>query len=201
VEVQIQVVSMDPSTASANRATVARLYGSGFKAGATVTIGGSAGEKVQVADANTVAFQVPAMAKGVYDVTVTNPSGESSTLRSGLTVKSDLSACKFVRVQFDYDSAGLTGETKSTLDGKMACYQEAGGAIKIEGHADERGTTDYNLALGQRRADGVERFLTASGISSSRVNSLSYGEERPLERGVGESVWSKNRRAEIHASE
>jgi outer membrane protein OmpA-like peptidoglycan-associated protein len=201
VEVQVQVVSMEPSNGVVNRATVARIYGSGFKAGATVTVGGKAGEKVQVADANTVALQVPAMANGVYDVTVTNPSGENATLRSGFTVKTDLGACKFVRVHFDYDSAGLSSDTKGTLDGKMACYQTAGGAIKVEGHADARGTTDYNLALGQRRADAVQRFLTASGIAGSRVNTVSYGEEQPLERGSGEGVWSRNRRAELHASE
>ncbi len=67
--------------------------------------------------------------------------------------------------------------------------------IVIEGHCDERGTREYNLALGERRADAVRSFLTAAGIAGSRIEMVSYGEERPDDPGQGESSWARNRRA------
>jgi peptidoglycan-associated lipoprotein len=83
----------------------------------------------------------------------------------------------------------------------MDCYQSAAGSIKVEGHADERGTVDYNLALGQRRADTVKSHLVGSGVATSRVSTMSYGEERPAASGHNESAWSQNRRADLTASE
>lgn len=67
--------------------------------------------------------------------------------------------------------------------------------VVIEGHCDERGTREYNLALGERRADAVRSFLTAAGVSSSRIETVSYGEERPDDPGQGEDAWARNRRA------
>ena len=69
--------------------------------------------------------------------------------------------------------------------------------IRIEGHCDERGTEEYNMALGQRRADSVERYLTDYGISSSRITTVSYGEMRLVDSEHNEAAWSKNRRGEI----
>lgn len=68
-------------------------------------------------------------------------------------------------------------------------------AITIEGHCDERGTNAYNLALGERRAESVKTFLAGLGIDQSRLATISYGEERPLDPGHGETSWSRNRRA------
>ena len=67
--------------------------------------------------------------------------------------------------------------------------------VVIEGHCDERGTRDYNLALGERRADAIRSFLAAAGISGSRMEMVSYGEERPDDPGQGEEAWARNRRA------
>ena len=67
--------------------------------------------------------------------------------------------------------------------------------VVIEGHCDERGTREYNLALGERRADAVRSFLTAAGVSGSRIETVSYGEERPDDPGQGEDSWARNRRA------
>ena len=69
--------------------------------------------------------------------------------------------------------------------------------ISIEGHADERGTREYNLALGQRRAESVANYLVANGINRNRLFAKSYGEERPLSLGSNDTAWSKNRRVEI----
>jgi peptidoglycan-associated lipoprotein len=102
------------------------------------------------------------------------------------------------RVFFEFDSANLTADGKAGLDANAAIMaQYADIKLEIQGHADERGTTEYNLALGQKRSDAVVRYLLAKGVSSSRVKSVSYGEERPLEGGTSERAWSQNRRAEF----
>lgn len=107
-------------------------------------------------------------------------------------------AKNFSRVFFDFDQATLTAEGKSSLDANATIMSEyADIKLEIQGHADERGTTDYNLALGQKRADAVVRYLLAKGISSSRVKSVSYGEERPLDGQSTERAWEQNRRAEF----
>jgi peptidoglycan-associated lipoprotein len=69
--------------------------------------------------------------------------------------------------------------------------------IRLEGHADERGTREYNLALGERRANAVRAYLVAQGASRSQIEVISYGEEKPVNRGHNESSWEKNRRVEI----
>lgn len=104
----------------------------------------------------------------------------------------------FQRVYFDFDSASLSSDSKSAL-AENASIMQANTDIKVElqGHADERGTTDYNLALGQRRADAVRRYLSAQGIAGSRVTVVSYGEEKPLDDSSSEGAWTKNRRAEF----
>ena len=104
----------------------------------------------------------------------------------------------FQRVYFDFDSATLADDSKAAL-AENAGIMAANPDIKIElqGHADERGTTDYNLALGQRRADAVRRYLSAQGVAGSRVTVVSYGEEKPLDSRSFEGAWTKNRRAEF----
>ena len=73
--------------------------------------------------------------------------------------------------------------------------------ITVEGHTDERGTTSYNLALGERRASSVERYLVGRGVPASRLDTVSYGEERPVDKGSDEVAFSKNRRVDIHVAE
>ena len=69
--------------------------------------------------------------------------------------------------------------------------------VRLEGHTDERGTREYNMALGERRANAVRDFMVANGIAGSRIETVSYGEERPVAYGSGESNWSQNRRVEL----
>lgn len=97
---------------------------------------------------------------------------------------------------FEFDRATLTPEARETLtkNGKWLRIN-SDVAITIEGHCDERGTNGYNLALGDRRAENVKIFLVDLGIDQSRLTTLSYGEEQPLDRGHDESAWAKNRRA------
>ncbi len=99
-------------------------------------------------------------------------------------------------VYFDFDSSALLPMAQAVLEKKAEWLRNnSGGSVVIEGHCDERGTGEYNLALGDRRAKSAEAFLVDLGISVSRLITLSYGEERPADSGNNEEAWAKNRRA------
>jgi peptidoglycan-associated lipoprotein len=98
-------------------------------------------------------------------------------------------------VFFDFDKAVLTEEAKRMLDENLRWLRTNPAApITIEGHGDERGTNEYNLALGQHRAKAVRDYLVASGLDPKRISVISYGEERPFVLGHDESAWKWNRR-------
>lgn len=107
-------------------------------------------------------------------------------------------SANFKRVQFDVDSYRLNEESKAALSENIEIL-ESDRTIKLEiqGHADERGTTDYNLSLGHLRAQSVYNFILNHGVTSERLKVISYGEERPLENVSGETAWSQNRRCEF----
>lgn len=99
------------------------------------------------------------------------------------------------RVFFDFDKAVLKPEAQRTLERQAAwMMQNPKVTFTIEGHADERGTREYNLALGERRATAVKNFLVALGIGPGRVSTISYGKERPAALGHTEAAWAQNRR-------
>jgi peptidoglycan-associated lipoprotein len=101
-------------------------------------------------------------------------------------------------VYFDFDKSTLTDSAKKVLDRKIQIMNaNPGVGIQIEGNTDERGSAEYNLALGQQRAASVKRYLTQHGIADSRITILSNGEEKPADQGHDESAWSHNRRAEF----
>jgi peptidoglycan-associated lipoprotein len=102
------------------------------------------------------------------------------------------------RIQFDFDKADLRQDATQTLTEDAARIREnAPLAVRIEGHCDERGTVEYNLALGDRRARAAREFLVSAGIPAQRLRTISYGKERPLDPGHNESAWATNRRAEL----
>ena len=99
------------------------------------------------------------------------------------------------RVFFEFNTNDLTSEARATLDRQSAWLKKYSNIeVTIEGHCDERGTREYNLALGDRRATAVKNYLVADGISASRVKTISYGKERPAVLGHNESAWAQNRR-------
>ena len=99
-------------------------------------------------------------------------------------------------VYFAFDSAVLRAPSQRVLRQQAAWLERnAGARVIVEGHADERGTRDYNLALGARRAEAVRTFLVGLGIAPERIETISYGEERPAVAGSGEEAWARNRRA------
>ena len=99
-------------------------------------------------------------------------------------------------IYFEYDSFDLTAQAKKVLAEK-ASFLNAHPGIKVtvEGHCDERGTQEYNLALGERRAKAAQEYLVFLGINAQRLNTVSYGEEKPVDPGNTEEAWAKNRRA------
>ena len=100
------------------------------------------------------------------------------------------------RVFFDTDQYDLDDRDRATLDAQAAWLQSNPSVrVTVEGHADERGTRDYNLALGDRRANAAKNYLAARGVSPSRMTVISYGKERPEALGSDETAWAQNRRA------
>ena len=104
----------------------------------------------------------------------------------------------YVKIYFDYDQDTLREDALSNLLKVSRLMKDNPKyTLLVEGHADERGTREYNLALSERRAKAVEDFLSASGVSSFNVEVVGYGEEKPVDNGSNESAWSQNRRAEL----
>lgn len=107
----------------------------------------------------------------------------------------DLEANVGDRVFFDFDKSNLKPEAQTVLQ-RQAAWLKSNPSVRvtIEGHCDERGTREYNLALGERRANAVKDYLTALGIDRSRVKTISYGKERPVAMGSNAAAWAQNRR-------
>ena len=99
---------------------------------------------------------------------------------------------------FDFDTSEIKTEARDVLVAHARFLQaNPGQNVRIEGHADERGTKEYNLALGERRANAIERFLIVNGASRGQTETISYGEEKPAVMGSSESAWAQNRRVEL----
>ena len=130
----------------------------------------------------------------------TDPYGSETGPVSGVAVPG--SRADFIqsvpsdRVFFDFDSYSLDGEDRATLDAQAAWLaRHPTVRVTIEGHADERGTREYNLALGDRRANAARDYLQSRGVAASRMQTISWGKERPAVEGSNEYAWSQNRRA------
>jgi peptidoglycan-associated lipoprotein len=131
-------------------------------------------------------------------------SGGVKTVKASSTTSSNVnydSMAVFANatVYFEFDKSNLTSKSIQTLKSTVnALNDNSSIQITLAGHADERGTREYNLALGQRRAETVSDYLVLNGISKSRITVKSYGEERPAVSGQNEKSYSKNRRVEIN---
>lgn len=114
-----------------------------------------------------------------------DPSGSDSGKIEGLKT-----------VHFDYDKSTLSADAKKTIQSNIEWMKKNTGAkVQIEGHCDSRGSIEYNVALGERRANSVKDYMISLGISANRLATISYGEEKPLVSGESEAAWKKNRRA------
>ena len=132
-------------------------------------------------------------------------SSSSSSSSEAVASNADNSALEAARAEmmsigdtvlFGYDSSQLSADAMATLDAQAALLNaKQSFRVKIEGHADERGTREYNLALGERRASAARDYLVAKGVDGSRIRIVSYGKERPAVVGSNEEAWAKNRRS------
>jgi len=101
-------------------------------------------------------------------------------------------------IYFDFDMFNLTAEARDILSQKASFLKaNANYTVQIQGHCDERGTTEYNLALGERRAKSAQDYLVSLGIARERLTTISYGKERPIDPGHTEEAWAKNRNAQF----
>jgi peptidoglycan-associated lipoprotein len=119
------------------------------------------------------------------------PSGVGSVVPGS---QQDLAQTAGDRVFFEFDRSDITSEAQQVLQRQASWLQHYPNvSVTIEGHCDERGTREYNLALGERRAAAVKNVLVAAGIPASRVSTISYGKERPIVPGSNEEAWAQNR--------
>ncbi len=124
----------------------------------------------------------------------TDGSSTSSSIIPGS--EQDLAQNVGDRVFFELNNSELSQEARQTLDRQAAWLKKYSSiTVTLEGHCDERGTREYNMALGARRANSARAYLVALGIPAARIQTVSYGAERPAVLGTGETVWSQNRRA------
>jgi peptidoglycan-associated lipoprotein len=100
-------------------------------------------------------------------------------------------------VYFDFDKYDIRADAKPVLRSNAEQIKSVGGTVTVEGHCDERGSEEYNLALGERRANAAKRYLVDLGVPSSKLVTVSFGEDRPAVQGHDESAWRYNRRAEF----
>ena len=124
---------------------------------------------------------------------------ENERERKRGSFKKDLASFEDSPIYFDFDKSEIRPDMRAVLD-KNARFLMGNPTllIQIEGHCDERGTVEYNIALGHRRSQATKDYLISLGVDASRIDTVSYGEERPSDSGHDESAWSKNRRAKFN---
>ena len=136
----------------------------------------------------------------VQETTPPPPTDTTPTVKEELPpTPSRLEESQFQTVYFDFDKYNLRSDAKASLDHNYGLLNEHPDAIiKLEGHCDERGTVEYNLSLGEKRAKACQDYLVGLGIQPQRISITSFGKERPVDPGHNEDAWSKNRRGEFH---
>ncbi|MDX2224794.1 MAG: peptidoglycan-associated lipoprotein Pal [Rhodospirillaceae bacterium] len=156
--------------------------------------------KTRVISAVIVAIALAACASPKKDTGATSTGGSGSSAPAAASGPAPSSVEYFNQVvgntvNFDFDKYDLRADAQAILRGQAAWLnQNPSRTLTIEGHADERGTREYNLGLGERRANSVKNYLVSLGVAASRVKTISYGKERPTCVASEESCWAKNRR-------
>jgi peptidoglycan-associated lipoprotein len=129
-----------------------------------------------------------AAARAAADAEARRRAAEAESVRSMIAAK----------VYFDYDKDDIRDDAKATLDAKVGILNaNTAVRLRLAGHTDDRGSDEYNLALGQRRAASIQRYLVSRGIAATRFETVSFGKERPAAQGENEAAWSQNRRGEF----
>ena len=172
----------------------------------SVTLGGNANSDVESSISNgvfyfgvkyndlTVPSSISESTFSSEEGTITETSPESASIVPGS--QEDLIVNVGDRVFFNYDSSDLDSDAQELLQDQVAWLKQYSDvSVIVEGHCDERGTREYNLALGEKRAQSVKNYLISLGISSDRISTISYGKERPAVVGSNDGAWAQNRRS------
>ena len=156
----------------------------------------SAGESSSSNASSSASTSSSSGSSGSSSSSSSSSSGTASSSSAAVDSAADKLAAVGNTVYFGYDSAVLDGNSQATLF-RQAAFLTGNPSltVTIEGHCDERGTREYNLALGERRAAAARDYLLAQGVDPARIRVISYGKERPVAAGSNETSWSKNRRA------
>lgn len=148
-------------------------------AGSLTLVSCGSGSKTTSADGSTVASDAAPSSQSL-ELNADSDSGKAGTLQT---------------VYFGFNSAVLSATTRSALENNAQFLKDNTSVeVQIEGHCDERGGVQFNIALGEKRARSIKRYLVSMGVTSSRVSTISYGKERPIAFGHEDSAWSQNRR-------
>ena len=132
-----------------------------------------------------------------YDDSVRRANEAASSSAEQTAIRNTITAV----IHFDFDRSELRDDARATLDAKVPLLLANPDVnLRVAGHTDERGSSEYNIALGQRRAASAKRYLTERGVPEGRIETVSFGEERPVANGSDESAWAQNRRDEFEIS-
>jgi len=159
-----------------------------FTAALLVACSGSDTKKQE--EEAAAAAAAAAAAKSAQDAAAAQATAEQQRLQDAATAVGNV-------FYFEFDSSNLTQDAISALNAHIAALQGTDVNVRLEGHTDERGTREYNMALGERRGNSVRDYMVANGIATYRIEVVSYGEERPVAYGSGETNWTQNRRVEL----
>ena len=165
----------------------------------TTDSSGESSSSTAASSASTSSSSGSSGSSGSSSSSSSSSSGSASSSSSGMTDKASAEEALAEignTVYFGYDSSALSADAEATLM-RQAAFLNANPALTVtlEGHCDERGTREYNLALGERRGSAARDFLLAQGVDSARIRVVSYGKERPAVSGSSEGSWARNRRA------
>ena len=134
------------------------------------------------------------------NTTIERTSDATAVPAIATSTYSESSLASSSTVYFSYDNYNINSTGSEKIKSLASIVKENGLKVRVEGHCDERGTREYNLALGEKRANAIAELLIINGVSSNNITTVSYGEEKPASRGSNEKSWSKNRRALIKTS-
>jgi peptidoglycan-associated lipoprotein len=174
---------------------------------AALVAGGCASKEVVKTEEPAAATVTTETPKPVQQPSVTDDAAQTQASEASVAIKpADAQAAEtatettaFETVYFDFDSSGLRQDARDVLskNAEILLKSKQAVKIKIEGHCDERGSAEYNLALGERRAKSAMQYLLTLGVQPERLSVISYGKEKPAVQGNDEEAWAKNRRAEF----
>ena len=134
------------------------------------------------------------------NTTIERTSDATTVPAIATSTYSESSLASSSTVYFSYDNYNINSIGSEKIKSLASIVKKNGLNVRVEGHCDERGTREYNLALGEKRANAIAELLIINGVSSNNITTVSYGEEKPASRGSNEKSWSKNRRALIKTS-